>query len=90
MCGASVCDPCSLGRRRVSQSDDSFYRVCDFCDTKTANRGMQDLFATFIQAKKKNIEFVREAIARRIGDNERMSDRIAEVEAQLRGKDEEF
>ena len=36
------------------------------------------------------IEFVREAIARRIGENERRSERIAEVEAQLRGKDEEF
>ena len=90
MCGASVCDPCSLGRRRVSQSDANFYRGCDFCDTKTANRGMQDLFATFILAKKKNIEYVRSAITKRVSDNERMKERIAEVEQVLRGKDIEI
>ena len=40
MCGKAVCNECSLKRRRLSQTDRNFYRVCEYCDNKILNKAV--------------------------------------------------
>ena len=37
-CGRLVCKYCSRNKRRLSVKDTKFYRICDYCETRLANK----------------------------------------------------
>lgn len=55
-CGQSVCDKCSINKMQLSESDQTKYRVCNYCFAIKTNKNIILFYKEMDNSKKKSID----------------------------------
>lgn len=58
-CYRSVCDKCSMSRRKLSKACKDPHRVCDYCDTQLSNFKLEQNQLTILKAQEEQMEMYK-------------------------------
>ena len=70
--------------------DTKFYRICDYCETRLANKLFEDAYLEMIRAKEQNIKFLETKIEMRKKKIEEMHKDIIENKKKKQDMEEHY